>query len=144
MDGTSGLETAKTFEEWLKGVILNAHEETVSKGFVPATSYLAISTDNERLIGMIQIRHNLNDFLLNYGGHIGYSVRKSTREQGYATEMLNLALRECARSGIKKILLTCSKENSASARVIVKNGGVLENELLQDNQITQRYWITLC
>lgn len=141
MDGTSGLASAKTFEEWHQNVILSSNEETVSKEFVPATSYLAISTNDERLIGMIQIRHRLNDFLFNYGGHIGYSVRKSERKKGYATEMLSLALKECEKLGIKKVLLTCNKENIASAKTIVKNGGVLENEVSQENQITQRYWI---
>lgn len=143
MDGTSGLVSAKNFEEWHQIVILNSNEETSNKEFVPATSYLAVSTDDERLIGMIQIRHRLNAFLLSKGGHIGYSVRKSERKKGYATEILSLALKKCEKLEIKKILLTCNKNNSASAKTIVKNGGVLENEFSQENQIIQRYWIKL-
>ena len=92
---------------------------------------------------MIDIRHRLNDYLLNFGGHIGYSVRKSERQKGYATEMLNLALKECVNLGIKKVLITCDKNNVASAKTIINNGGKLENEIAKEDRITQRYYITL-
>ena len=90
---------------------------------------------------MIDIRHRLNDYLFNFGGHIGYSVRKSERKKGYATEMLALALVECMNLNINKILITCDKENTASVKTIIKNGGILENEIPEENRITQRYWI---
>ena len=104
---------------------------------------MAISNDDNRLIGMIDIRHRLNDYLLNFGGHIGYSIRKSERQQGYATEMLSLALIECLKVNIKKVLITCDKDNVASVKTIIRNGGILENEMPKGNRITQRYWITL-
>ena len=143
MDGTGGLRNAKSFEEWYSAILDNLNEETVREGLVPATTYIAISTDDERLIGMIDIRHRLNDYLLNYGGHIGYSVRKSERKKGYATEMLKLALIECRRLGITKVLLTCHKDNTASAKTIIKNGASFENEVQEEVGITQRYWINL-
>lgn len=143
MDGTAGLRNAETFEEWYSSFCDNLKEETVRDGLVPATTYMAISTDDERLIGMIDIRHRLNDYLLNFGGHIGYSIRKSERQQGYATEMLSLALRECIKLNIKKVLITCDKDNIASAKTMINNGAILENEISEDNRITQRYWITL-
>lgn len=143
MDGTSGLRNAKSFEEWHNVILDNLNEETVREGLVPATTYIAISTDDERLIGMIDIRHRLNEYLLNYGGHIGYSVRRLERGKGYATEMLRLALKKCERLGIKKILITCDKDNIASAKTIIKNGGSLENEVQEESGITQRYWINL-
>ena len=93
---------------------------------------------------MIDIRHRLNDYLLNLGGHIGYSIRKSERQKGYATEMLGLALKECIKLGIKKVLITCDKDNIASVKSIVNNGGKMENEISEGDRITQRYWITLC
>lgn len=143
MDGTSDLRNAKSFEEWNNNIVDNMNEKTVRKGFVPSNIYIAISKDDECLIGMIDIRHRLNDYLLNYGGHIGYSVRKSERQKGYATEMLELALRECEKLGIKKVLLTCDKDNIASEKTIIKNGGILEDEVQEENTVVQRYWINL-
>jgi predicted acetyltransferase len=142
MDGTAGLRNAETFEEWYRDLLSNMKEETVQDGLVPATTFLAITND-DKLIGMIDIRHRLNDFLLNFGGHIGYSVRRSERQKGYATEMLSLALRECKRLNIDRVLITCDKDNIASAKTIIKNGGVLENEVQEGDRITQRYWINL-
>jgi len=143
MDGTAGLRTAEIFEDWYSAICDNLKEETVRAGLVPSTTYMAISTVDGRLIGMIDIRHRLNDHLLNFGGHIGYSVRKSERQQGYATEMLALGLIECKKLNIKKALITCSKDNIASAKTIINNGGKLENEISEGTRITQRYWISL-
>jgi Acetyltransferase (GNAT) family. len=143
MDGTAGLNRYETFEEWYQALCENSREETVREGFVPATTFLAVSNDSGRLIGMIDIRHRLNDYLYRVGGHVGYSVRKSERRKGYATEMLGLALKECLKLNIKKVLITCDKNNVASARTILKNGGVLENEIEAGNRTIQRYWITL-
>lgn len=143
MDGTAGLNNVETFEEWYSLFLDNLKKETVREGLVPSTTYIAISTDNGCLVGMIDIRHRLNDYLLNYGGHIGYSIRKSEREQGYATEMLALALKECTKLNIKKVLITCDKDNIASAKTMINNGAKLQNEIPEGNRITQRYWITL-
>jgi len=143
MDGTAGLSRTETFEEWYRLILDNACEETVEEGLVPASTYLAISIADERLIGMIDIRHRLNEFLMNFGGHIGYSVRKSVRRQGYATEMLALALQKCSSLGIDKVLITCDKENIGSAKTIMNNGGKFENEVVEGDGMTQRYWITI-
>lgn len=143
MDGTSGLRNAKSFEEWHKVVLDNLNKETVREGLVPATTYIGISSRGKRLIGMIDIRHYLNDYLFQYGGHIGYSVKKSERKKGYASEMLRLALKECRNLGLKEVLLTCDKENTPSKKTIKKCGGSLENEVRENGRITERYWINL-
>ncbi len=144
MDGSAGLSIYKTFEEWYKAFNDNSNEKTVREGLVPATTYLALN-ESGNLIGMIDIRHRLNENLLNFGGHIGYSVRKSERRKGYATEMLKLALEKCIELNIQEILITCDKNNVASAKTIIANGGILENEIFDanDNTMTQRYWIKL-
>lgn len=82
--------------------------------------------DDGRMVGIINLRHELNDFLQHYGGHIGYSVHPACWNRGYATQMLALALRESDALGLRELLLTCSPDNPASMRVIEKNGGVLE------------------
>ncbi len=143
MDGTAGLQNADTFEEWYSAIIDNSREETVREGLVPATTYLAIRKSDSKLIGMIDIRHRLNEYLLKFGGNIGYSIRKTERRKGFATEMLKLALEKCKDMKIDRVLITCDKDNLASAKTIINNGGILENEVSEGDGITQRYWIAL-
>lgn len=143
MDGSAGLQNSGSFDEWFSAITENSKEETVRAGLVPASTYLAVRHSDQRVVGMIDIRHRLNDYLLQFGGHIGYSVRKSERRKGYASGMLCLALQKCRAINIKKVLITCDKENTASAKTIIRNGGLLENEVSEGERITQRYWISL-
>jgi len=138
--GSGGLHRYENYEEWLE-MITNA-QKTASFDWVLLTQYFGIY--NGKIIGTIQIRHYLNDFLLRSGGHIGYSIRPSERQKGYATKMLALALEECRKLSISKVLITCDKDNIGSARTIQKNGGILENEVIDDDgEILQRYWIDI-
>ena len=112
-------------------------------GLVPDSTFFALDEDGV-FVGAVNIRHRLNEKLLRTGGHIGDGIRPSRRGQGYGKEMLRLALEECRKLGIDRVLMTCGKENVASARTILGNGGVLENEIaLDDGEILQRYWIDL-
>lgn len=111
-------------------------------GKVPDSVFFLLDIDNNRLLGAINIRHYLNDYLLKYAGHIGDGIRPSERNKGYATMMIKLALVECKKLGIDKVLMVCDKDNIASAKTIIKNGGILENEFTKDNgKVEQRYWI---
>ena len=143
MDGGANLDRISTFEAWLDNAGKRRNEETVEKGLVPATVYLAVEQETGDLIGMVDIRHRLTGYLLQHGGHIGYSVRKSRRREGFGTEILGLALLKCRELGIGRVLVTCAKTNTGSAKIIQKNGGVLENEIQEETRVTQRYWISL-
>ena len=115
-----------------------------TNGRVPDSVFFLLDNDRDRLLGAVNIRHYLSDALLKEGGHIGDGIRPSERRRGYGTEIVRLALIECRKLGITKVLMTCDKDNVASAKTIIKNGGVLENEFVNsDGDIEQRYWITL-
>ena len=93
---------------------------------------------NEEVVGFLGLRHELNAWLLEEGGHIGYSVRPSRRREGHASRALTLAVRRAAALGIEQALVTCDEDNEASARTIERNGGVYEDT----RQGKRRYWIT--
>ena len=142
MDGTSALDQYPDFDAWLANIRALKDPSTTPAGFVPATQYLALD-EQEHLVGMTNLRHYLNDYLLTYGGHIGYSVRPAERQHGYAIQMLRLTLEKAREHGIEKVRICCDHYNVASAKTIRANGGVLEDECFDssDGMLTQRYWI---
>ncbi len=117
--------------------------ENIPNDWVPNT-YLVGVVENE-IVGRVSIRHALNDFLERYGGHIGYGVVPSRRNNGYASEMLKQALSEAAVLGLHEVLVTVDDDNIASIRVVEKNGGVLENIVTGTGSDgpKRRYWITI-
>lgn len=113
-------------------------------GLVPDSTFFLLDDERNILLGAVNIRHYLNEYLLQHGGHIGDGIRPSERKKGYATKMIGLALEECRKLGIEKVLMVCDKDNIGSAKSIINNGGVLENEITdEDGTIEQRYWIDL-
>ena len=126
------------FEHYLAN--LEIKKETVD-GWVPDTTLFCFDNDKNIFVGAVNIRHYLNEKLLATGGHIGDGIRPSERRKGYATAMISLALQECKKLGIDKVLMCCDKDNIGSAKSIIKNGGVLENEVIEDGETVQRYWI---
>lgn len=110
---------------------------------VPDSTFFCLDEERGIFVGAVNIRHYLNDRLLRNGGHIGDGVRPSERRKGIATAMIGLALAECQKLGIDRILMVCNKDNIGSAKSIQNNGGVLENEIEVNGVIEQRYWIEL-
>lgn len=141
--GDGGLDRIKDFDTWLKKIQNDLSVKTVENTRTPATLYLTIRKSDKKIVGNLQIRHLLNERLLNYGGHIGDSIRPSERKKGYATKQIGLALKKCKELGIDNVLLDCDKTNIGSAKSIIKNGGILENEIYVENELVQRYWISL-
>ena len=128
------------FDDYVKSI--NATEE-LNNDWVPDTTLFCLDRDRNIFVGAVSIRHYLNDKLLKTGGHIGDGIRPGERRKGYATAMIALALEECKKLGITRVLMGCDKNNIGSAKSIIKNGGVLENEIEEDGHIEQRYWIQL-
>ena len=142
-DGCNGLGEVETYEEWLD---FRGREE--AKGWSPSHTYLTVRQSDGRVVGIVNYRPSpLSDFLLQYGGHIGYCIRPSERRKGYAKEQLRLTLEKCRAAGEERVLLTCDPD-TASERAILANGGVLENEVADEPGLgksgtIRRYWITL-
>ena len=143
--GSSGLNDTESFEQWLDKISRNAAGEPLHN-LSPSNTYFAIRERDEKIIGVLNIRHQLyNTFMLTYGGHIGYTVRPDERHKGYATQMLELALEYCRDLGLERVLLTCDPVNTASCHIIEKCGGVMENEIPYEDtdELVRRYWISL-
>lgn len=124
--------------------VLRMVEETApgdpATGKVPSTYFWITAGDGgpgDEVIGFLNLRHELNDFLLEEGGHIGYSVRPSARRQGHATRALDLAVKRCAELGIDRVLVTCDDDNEASRKTIERCGGVYEDT--RNGKL--RFWI---
>ncbi len=114
--------------------------------YVPSYDYFFV--DDGRLLGIIQIRIELTSGLLQYGGNIGYAVNPMYWKRGYGTKILELGLRKAKELGIEKeVLITCDDNNVGSYKIIEKNGGILENKVINkdgdEEFITRRYWIKL-
>lgn len=146
MDGCGSLRYNESPEQWLADVWAYADPATVPEGKVQATQFLTVRESDGMLVGMVNVRHYFNEYLEQFGGHIGYSVRPSERRKGYAREQLRLALPFCKETlGLDRVLITCLPHNEGSRRTILSAGGVYESTAHEPdrNVDLERYWITL-
>ena len=138
------LKKGKPYEEWLSNNI-KLHDENyaLEKGLVPAYTYFLIREEDNKLIGMIDLRLGLNDYLRNFGGHIGYSIRPTERKKGYNKINLYLVLQEAQRYNLDKVLITCADSNDGSRKTILSLGGKFEKSNFDesDNETMELYWI---
>ncbi len=145
MDGCGSLRNFEKIADWIAFVEAGKRPETVPEGLVPATQFLYVREADRRVLGMLQLRHILNDYTALYAGHIGYSIRPSERRKGYASSLLRDALPRCRELGLDRVLVCCKVENEASRRVILKNGGVYDATVTEPRRgvALERYWIAL-
>ena len=143
INGAAGLNNFSSIEDWLEELKKRSSEATVPEGLVPLSTYLGVREKDNYIIGMIDIRHYLNDFLKQFGGNIGYGVRKTEKNKGYAKQMLKLALEKCKELKIKKVLITCDEDNIASEKVILSANAKFEDIRNIDGENKKRFWIDL-
>ena len=143
INGSAGLNNFSSIEDWLEELKRRSSEATVPEGLVPSSTYLGVREKDNHIVGMIDIRHYLNEYLTQVGGNIGYSVRKTERNKGYAKQMLKLALEKCKELKMKKVLITCDEDNIASEKVILSANAKFEDIRCIDGENKKRFWIDL-
>ncbi len=137
-------ERYTSFTEYVDKLNAAAKGLGLPTGWVAHSTYWLVDSHRE-IVAVSNLRHALTDYLLRWGGHIGYGVRPAMRRKGYATEVLRQTLCRAKALGLRKIRLTCDKENVASARTILRNGGRFDEEeyMPEQHRIVARYWVSL-
>jgi predicted acetyltransferase len=132
------------FDRFMQQCSDEAVGHNLAAGRVPQSTFWLVR-GGQRILGCSRLRHTLNAFLEEQGGHIGYDVRPSERRRGYGTLLLYLTLEKALDLGLKRVLVTADSANVASWRIIEKNGGVLHDEALSQHtgEFLRKYWIEL-
>ena len=139
INGSELLDQMDSYDVWLKSVSDNTSQETVNPSWVVTDTYFAFDKD-DRLVGVIDLRHELKGFLEDFGNS-GYSVRPSERRKGYATEMLRLIIERAAEIGLGKLQLSVERTNEPSVKTILKNGGKYERSFTFEGEDADVYMI---
>jgi len=135
----SNMLTSMKYEDWVEKIKNNKNIPDADWG--RSLTYLAI--DNDKLIGLLNIRYELSGDLRMKYGDIGYSIAPTYRRKGYASKMLKYALEVCKELGMKSVILGCYKSNIGSSKVIRKNGGILIKSIAEKYKISEYYEIDL-
>ncbi|MGG3279979.1 GNAT family N-acetyltransferase [Paenibacillus solani] len=131
------------FDDMLQFLNNNEQGVNIPDGWVKDSTYWLV-TEANRVVGAVNIRHQLSEKLFNAGGHIGYGIRPSERQKGYATQLLSLALEKAKDLGINKVLVVCDADNTGSKKTILKNGGIQDIDYIEeDGNIVNRFWISV-
>ena len=140
--GSELFDKTESYEEWLSAVTRNTDPETVNENWVVTDTFFAVRKSDGRIIGIIDLRHTLNEFLKDLG-NCGYSVRPSERKKGYATEMLRQLIWVAKEAEMNELHISVEKENVASVKVIQKNGGVYERSFSFEGETADIYKFAL-
>lgn len=133
--------TGESYDDFLEKVlIINKNIKLYKPNLVNQTTYVLVD-ENDHIYGGANLRHELNENLLNHGGHIGYLIRPTERCKGYAKQQLLLLLEECKKYKIEKALVTCREDNIGSRKTIEACGGVYEDSREDAGKMYRRYWI---
>lgn len=131
------------FKEMVQFLYDNENGINLPKGWVPDSTFWLINGNN-RILGAVNIRHQLTELLVHSGGHIGYGIRPSERRKGFATKLLSLSLEKAKEIGIQKALVVCDEHNTGSFKTITNNGGIPDADFIEDDgNIIKRFWIEL-
>lgn len=146
INGVGGLDRfLDNYEDWLMK-LEDDRNRIPNEEKVPAETFFLVRKNDNKIVGMINIRLALNERLKKFGGHIGYSIRPTERKKGYNKINLHLALKECQKHGIKEVLMDCDKENLGSAKTMRALGGKLIREYFNNEDthcIVQDYVINV-
>ena len=142
MDGCGDLRKLD-IDEWLQNCKDWRVGKRLPEGYVPSTQFICIRENDNKLVGMLDIRHKFSDFLFNYGGLIGDSIAVDERGKGYGKEILRLGLEKAKEIGLNKVLVSCLDTNVPSRKCIKANGGVYEDTRQLNEKKLERYWIDL-
>lgn len=133
----------EVIKEFVKVEILNVEGyflKTDNNKGIEVSIWYVLNISGE-IVGRLDIRHNLDSFLLKQGGNIGFSVLASWRNKGIGSELLKFAIGECKQRAMERVLLVCTSNNIASRKIIMRQGGILENKHNIHGEIFERYWI---
>lgn len=142
INGCCGLSHYNDFNEWLE-IVLSIEKDNLSKEMANASTYFSVRKSDNKIIGSIQLRHFLSAELEKSGGHIGYGIRPTERRKGYGRQQLLLVLDKARELKLPKVMISCDKDNVASARTAMSCGAVLTREGIYKGVEQQTYWIEL-
>lgn len=128
--GSENLELCESYEEWAD--FDKRLRETHGKDYKPVSVYLAVRKSDSKLVGIINLRHKLTEYAEKFEGNISYSVLPEERGKGYEKEMLKLILLKCKKYGIDKAWVMCDKFDKAFSDIIISNGGIFQNEVVDE------------
>jgi len=134
---------SENFDTFLQQLQDQKDRSKLPPHLVPSSDFWLI--DNDEYVGRLSLRHELNEPLLTWGGHIAYEIRPSKRMRGYGKEILRLGLEKARELGLHRVLVTCNEDNIGSKKIIEFNGGKLENAVHVEGLPVRklRYWIDI-